>query len=136
MFDAEFIPGAAALNLTRTHLTGPTTTGVIRVIDLITGGSRDYTLPVSGGVGEIERIAWSPDDTYLYLIARRSPDNPLAVEGEPPFPIDARSATITLYRLNLVTSVIRELRSLGIATRYRKSGIVAGIELIRRVIRA
>jgi len=34
------------------------------------------------------------------------------------------------------TSVIRELRSLGIPTRYRKSGIVAGIELIRRAIRA
>ncbi len=34
------------------------------------------------------------------------------------------------------TSVIRELRSLGIATRYRKSGIVEGIELIRRAIRA
>jgi len=34
------------------------------------------------------------------------------------------------------TSVVRELRSLGIRTRYRKSGIVAGIELIRRAIRA
>jgi terminase large subunit-like protein len=33
------------------------------------------------------------------------------------------------------TSVVRELRSLGIATRYRKSGIVEGIELIRRAIR-
>lgn len=34
------------------------------------------------------------------------------------------------------TSVVRELRSLGIATRYRKSGIVEGIELIRRAIRS
>ncbi|MCP4593332.1 MAG: hypothetical protein GY842_21565 [bacterium] len=34
------------------------------------------------------------------------------------------------------TSTVRELRSLGIATRYRKSGIVAGIELIRRAIRS
>jgi len=33
------------------------------------------------------------------------------------------------------TSVVRELRSLGIATRYRKSGIVEGIELVRRAIR-
>jgi hypothetical protein len=32
------------------------------------------------------------------------------------------------------TSVIRELRSLGIPTRYRKSGIVEGIELIRRAV--
>ncbi len=34
------------------------------------------------------------------------------------------------------TSVVRELRSLGIATRYRRSGIVEGIELIRRAIRS
>ncbi len=34
------------------------------------------------------------------------------------------------------TSIVRELRSLGIATRYRKSGIVEGIELIRRAIRS
>jgi hypothetical protein len=34
------------------------------------------------------------------------------------------------------TSTIRELRSLGIATRYCRSGILEGIELIRRAIRA
>jgi hypothetical protein len=34
------------------------------------------------------------------------------------------------------TSVIRELRSLGIPTRYRRSGILEGIELIRRAIRS
>ena len=34
------------------------------------------------------------------------------------------------------TSVVRELRSLGIPTRYRRSGIVEGIELIRRAIRS
>jgi hypothetical protein len=34
------------------------------------------------------------------------------------------------------TSVIRELRTLGIVTRYRKSGIVPGLELIRRAIRS
>ncbi|MBN2304201.1 MAG: PD40 domain-containing protein [Anaerolineae bacterium] len=109
LFDAEFMPGAAAINLTRTHLAGPTTTGAIRVIDLITGGTRDYSIQIAGGVGEIERIAWSPDDTFLYVIARRAPNNPMTVQGEPPFPIDARSANIVLYRLNLVTSVIREL---------------------------
>ncbi len=34
------------------------------------------------------------------------------------------------------TSVIRELRTLGIMARYRRSGILEGIELIRRAIRA
>ncbi|HUW20315.1 MAG TPA: hypothetical protein VMW16_13535 [Sedimentisphaerales bacterium] len=34
------------------------------------------------------------------------------------------------------TSAVRELRTLGIATRYRRSGILEGIELIRRAIRA
>ncbi len=34
------------------------------------------------------------------------------------------------------TSVVRELRSLGIQVRYRRSGILEGIELIRRAIRA
>ena len=34
------------------------------------------------------------------------------------------------------TSVIRELRTLGITARYRRSGILEGIELIRRAIRA
>ncbi len=33
------------------------------------------------------------------------------------------------------TSVIRELRTLGIVTQYRRSGILEGIELIRRAIR-
>lgn len=34
------------------------------------------------------------------------------------------------------TSVVRELRTLGIATRYRRSSILEGIELIRRAIRS
>ena len=34
------------------------------------------------------------------------------------------------------TSAVRELRALGIPTRYRSSGIVEGIELIRRAIRS
>jgi hypothetical protein len=33
------------------------------------------------------------------------------------------------------TSVVRELRQYGIVTRYRKSGILEGIELIRRAIK-
>ncbi|MHC4719760.1 MAG: phage terminase large subunit family protein [Planctomycetota bacterium] len=34
------------------------------------------------------------------------------------------------------TSTVRELRSLGIVTRWRRSGILEGIELVRRAIRA
>jgi hypothetical protein len=34
------------------------------------------------------------------------------------------------------TSIVRELRSHGIATRFRRSGILQGIELIRRAIRS
>ncbi len=34
------------------------------------------------------------------------------------------------------TSVVRELRTLGVVTRFRRSGILEGIELIRRAIRA
>jgi phage terminase large subunit len=34
------------------------------------------------------------------------------------------------------TSVVRELRTLGVVTRYRRSGVLEGIELIRRAIRA
>ncbi len=109
VYDPDFIPGAAALNLTRTHLAGPTVGGAIRVIDLITGGTRDYTIELAGGLGTVERLAWSPDDTYLYILARRDPDRPLALTVDPPFPVDTRSANIYLYRLNLVTSTIREL---------------------------
>jgi hypothetical protein len=34
------------------------------------------------------------------------------------------------------TSTVRELRAMGIATRYRRSGVLEGIELIRRAIRS
>ena len=34
------------------------------------------------------------------------------------------------------TSLLRELRSLGVVTRYRRSGILEGVELIRRAIRS
>ncbi|MBI5958006.1 MAG: PD40 domain-containing protein, partial [Chloroflexi bacterium] len=109
VWDETFIPGAAALNLTRTHLAGPTTDGLIRVIDLITGGERDYGIEIAGGLGTIERIAWSPDDSYLYLAARHDASHPLSLDTDSPFPVDPSSADIHIYRLNLVTSVIREL---------------------------
>jgi hypothetical protein len=108
IYDSSFIPGAASLNSTRTHIAGPTTNGTIRVIDLITAGTRDYTLDI-GGYDGIERIVWSPDDTMLYIVTRHPPTTPLEVTGTAPFPVDTRSGNITIYRLNLVTSVIREL---------------------------
>ena len=107
--DDMFMPGAAALNLTGTHLAGPTTDGRIRVIDLITGGTRDYSIQIAGGLGVIERMAWSPDDAALYFISRYTASNPLTLTVEPPFEVDTRSANIQLYRLNLVTGTIREL---------------------------
>ncbi len=109
VYDETFIPGAAALNLTRTHLAGPTTDGAIRIYDLITAGWRDYRIEMAGGLGVVERIAWSPDDTYLYLSVRSDPTSPLVQQYTTPFEVDTRSADVTVYRLNLVTSVIREL---------------------------
>lgn len=109
VYDAEFMPGAATTNLARTHLAGPTVNGVLRVIDLITGGVRDYEIAIAGGIGVIERVAWSPDNAFLYFIARQPPTTPLSLDKEPAFPVDLRSADIILYRLNLVTGVIREL---------------------------
>lgn len=107
--DDTFLPGAAAANLTGTHLAGPTTDGRIRVLDLITGGVRDYTVEIAGGLGTIERMAWAPDDAALYFVSRYAPSSPLALAVDPPFPVDTRSANIQLYRLNLVTGTIREL---------------------------
>jgi hypothetical protein len=109
VYDPDFIPGAAAANLTRTHLAGPTTGGALRVIDLITGGTRDYVIAIAGGLGTIERVAWSPDDTYLYFISRYDPDHPLTLDRQPAYPVDPRSANVHLYRLNLVTSAISDL---------------------------
>ncbi|WP_119068042.1 PD40 domain-containing protein [Aggregatilinea lenta] len=109
VWDATFMPGAAATNTTQTYLAGPTTNGVIRIIDLITGGTRDYAIQIAGGLGTIERVAWSPDDTMLYFISRYNPTTPLMLNVETRFPVDTSSADVTLYRLNLVTSTIEQL---------------------------
>ncbi len=109
VWDATFMPGAAATNATQTYLAGPTTNGVIRIIDLITGGTRDYAIQIAGGLGTIERVAWSPDDTMLYFISRYNPTTPLMLNVETRFPVDTSSADVTLYRLNLVTSTIEQL---------------------------
>ena len=114
VYDPTFIPGPAAVNLTRTHLAGPTTAGTLRVIDLITGGTRDYVPAIAGtplvnGIGTVERVAWSPDDTHLYIVVRQAASTPLQLTTETGFPADLRSADIVLYRLNLVTSALDEL---------------------------
>jgi hypothetical protein len=111
VYDETFVPGPAAMNLTGTHLAGPTTDpDTIRIYDLITSGWRDYTIQLAGGIGTIERIAWSPDDTYLYVVTRGPASAPLTLDHQPgTFTVDPSSADITLYRLNLVTGVIREL---------------------------
>lgn len=111
VYDAEFVPGAAALNPARTHLAGPTVNNVIRIYDLITGGWRDYEIAIAGGLGTIERVAWSPDNAYLFFVSRYAPSHPLTLDKEPTFPVDVRSADIVLYRLNLVNGTIRELAS-------------------------
>jgi hypothetical protein len=110
VYDPSFLPGAADVNLTRTHLAGATTDGLLRVMDLITGGVRDYPLAYAGGIGQIERVAWSPDDSHLYFVARRDPSNPLLLNEQPAaFSVDVRSADLYVYRLDLVTSLLREL---------------------------
>ena len=109
VWDATFLPGAAATNATQTYLAGPTTGGAIRIIDLITGGTRDYAIQIAGGLGTIERVAWSPDDTMLYFISRYTPTTPLQLSVDTSFPVDTSSADVTLYRLNLVTSTIEQL---------------------------
>jgi hypothetical protein len=108
-YDETFLPGAAAANLTHTHLAGPTTDGTIRVIDLITGGTRDYAIEIAGGIGTVERVAWSPDDTLLYILSRYDPDTTLELTVSPPFTVDTRSANVVLYRLNLVTGLVFDL---------------------------
>jgi len=110
VYDETFLAGAAEVNLTRTHLAGPTTDSQLRVIDLITGGWRNYPLEYAGGIGAIERVAWAPDDSYLYFVARRDPSNPLGLDQQPAaFSVDLRSADLYVYRLDLVTGVLREL---------------------------
>ena len=134
IYDDTFIPGPAAMNLTGTHLAGPTTApDTIRVYDLITSGWRDYVIQLAGGIGTIEQIAWSPDDTYLYFVSRRPASAPLVLDQQPgSFEVDASSADITLYRLNLVTGVIRELA--GRANVYGVSSLAATDQYVFAVV--
>lgn len=111
VYDPTFITGAAAENATFSRLAAPTTEGLLRTIDLISGGERDYALEVA--VGQIERVAWSLDETALYFISREAPTQPLELAPTVAYPADTRSANLVVWELNLVTGHMTQLASLG-----------------------
>jgi hypothetical protein len=111
VYDSTFIPGAAALNSTASRLIAPTTDGIIRTIDLMTAGSRDYVLDVT--VGQIERMTWGIDETAVYFISRENPTVSLEVLPAVTYPVDTRSAYLILWELNLITGRTREVASFG-----------------------
>lgn len=108
-YDSTFIPGPSAINANRSRLAGPTINGTLRVIDLITAGTRDYPVNFS----EIERVAWALDDSALYLTVRGTPQNPLPLSPLVTSPIDDREADIFVWRLDLVTGGLTQLAELG-----------------------
>lgn len=105
----NFVAGRASLNNTYSRLAGPTTEGHLVVIDLITAGLRTYLIDA----GEIERIAWAPDDTALYLAIRTSPQNLLQLAPTVTTPVDTRNATISIWRLDLISAQLWPLATLG-----------------------
>lgn len=110
-YDPTFIPGPAATNATISRLAGPTTDGRIRVIDLISEGTRDYVLDVN--TGPIEHLEWALDDSAIYFISREAVAAPLELRTGIAYPADTRSAELVLWRLNLVTGRTEEIVSLG-----------------------
>lgn len=105
----NFVAGRAALNNTYSRLAGPTIEGHVLVVDLITAGLRTYLIDA----GEVERVAWSPDDTTLYLAVRTAPQNLLQLAPTVATPVDTRSATISIWRLDLVTAQLWPIATLG-----------------------
>ncbi len=103
------IVGAAAVNNTYSRLAGPTTDNNLLVVDLITGGTRVYTM----SVGAIEHVAWSPDEREIYLAVRTAPQDPLLLSTLVTAQIDTRSALISVLSLDLVTGQVRQLTTLG-----------------------
>jgi hypothetical protein len=103
IYDNSFLTGPAAMNATMSRLAGPTTDGIIRTIDLISGGQRDYVIDVPGGVGFIERMAWSLDDSALFFVSREAPGFPLELSPTITFVADTRSANAVIWKLDLVT---------------------------------
>ncbi len=112
-YDPSYITGASALNATASRLAAPTTDGLIRIIDLISSGSRDYVIDVPGGVGPIERMAWSLDESSLFFISRLTPNQPLELLPSVTYPADTRSARGVLWRLDLVTGRTTEVAQMG-----------------------
>ncbi|GIK62506.1 MAG: hypothetical protein BroJett018_03000 [Chloroflexota bacterium] len=108
-YDSTFIPGPSAINSSLSRLAGPTINGTIRVIDLITAGTRDYPI----NFGDVERIAWALDDSALYLAVRGTPKDPLPLSPLVTSPIDDREADIFVWRLDLVTGGLVQLAELG-----------------------
>ncbi|MBI5931676.1 MAG: hypothetical protein HY862_20370 [Chloroflexi bacterium] len=108
-YDSTFIPGPSAINGSLSRLAGPTINGTIRVIDLITAGTRDYPI----NFGEVERMAWALDDSALYLVVRGTPRDPLPLSPLVTSPLDDREADIFVWRLDLVTGSLAQLAELG-----------------------
>jgi len=69
-------------------------------------------------------------DAHAAVIKERTPCREEEVSGTFCDPAGAGVNDVT------GTSVVRELRALGIVARYRRSGIIEGIELIRRAVRS
>ncbi len=108
-YDSTFIPGPSAMNANLSRLAGPTINGTIRVIDLISAGTRDYPI----NFGDVERITWALDDSALYLAVRGTPKDPLPLSPLVTSPIDDREADIFIWRLDLVTGGLVQIAELG-----------------------
>ena len=108
-YDSTFIPGPSAMNANLSRLAGPTINGTIRVIDLISAGTRDYPI----NFGDVERITWALDDSALYLAVRGTPKDPLPLSPLVTSPIDDREADIFVWRLDLVTGGLVQIAELG-----------------------
>ena len=108
-YDPVFIPGAAAVNSTFSRLAGPTTDGTIRIYDLITAGTRDYT----ANVGTIERMVWSLDDSEIYFTSRSAPNEAIELTPVVTTQVDTQSANILVWRLDLSTGRLQQIAELG-----------------------
>lgn len=114
IYDANFMPGPAAVNGTVSRLVGPTTDGLIRVIDLISAGTRDYVFDIPNySTYDIERMVWGNDDSAVYFVTRGLPAEPLELLPTVTYPADTRSSYGQLWRLNLITGRIDEIAAFG-----------------------
>ena len=103
------ILGKSAINQNLSRLAAPTINNEIMMLDLISGGIRTFSVDV----GTIERLAWDYGDRYLYMAVRQSPANPLQLNPIVLTDIDLRSASMAIWRLDLVTSQTTQLAVLG-----------------------